>query len=188
MQVLQRLVEILDAKAEALALSGRGAARDVASLWLAHAIQASLGGLRHHLTVRRSRPEAVYLELSRLAGALCTFALDVHPRMLPAYDHDALAECLGALDRHIRGHLDLAASSNAIEIPLERTRKLLLTGAVADRRCFGSAQWVLGVRPGAPGGDPTQLIAVVPQVVKVCSAEHIARLVKEAFPGLPLEH
>jgi type VI secretion system protein ImpJ len=188
MQVLQRLVEILDAKADALALAGRGGARDVASLWLAHAIQSSLAGLRHHLTVRRSRPEAVYLELSRLAGALCTFALDVHPRTLPAYDHDALAECLGALDRHIRGQLDLAASSNAIEIPLERARKLLLTGTVADRRCFGSAQWVLGVRPGAPGGDSTQLIAVVPQVVKVCSAEHIARLVKEAYPGLPLEH
>lgn len=192
MQMLQRLVEILDAKADALALAGRergaGAARDVASFWLAHAIQTSLAGLRHHLTVRRSRPEAVYLELSRLAGALCTFALDVHPRTLPAYDHDQPADCLGALDRHIRGQLDVAASSNAIAIPLDRSRRLLLTGVVADRRCFGPAQWVLAARPAAPGGDPTQLIAAVPQLVKVCSAEHIARLVKEAYPGLPLEH
>jgi type VI secretion system protein ImpJ len=190
MHLLQRLVEILEAKADGLQ-EGRqrgGATRDVASFWLAHAVQTSLAGLRHHLTVRRSRPETLYLELSRLAGALCTFALDVHPRTLPAFDHDRLGDCLGALDRYIRGQLDVAVSGNAIAIPLDRSRRLLLTGAVADRRCFGPAQWVLGVRPGAPGGDSTQLVATVPQLVKVCSAQHIARLVKEAYPGLPLEH
>jgi type VI secretion system protein ImpJ len=191
MGLLQRLVEILDAKAETLAQEGqarRGAPRDVASYWLAHAMQTGLVGLRHHLTVRRSRPEALYLELSRLAGALCTFALDAHPRTLPSYDHDRLGDCLTALDRHIRGHLDLAASSNAIAIPLDRSRKLLLTGAVSDRRCFGKARWVLGVRLGVPGADSTPLVAAVPKLVKVCAAQHIARLVKEAYPGLPLEH
>jgi len=190
MSLLQRLVEILDAKTDALAQEGRerrGAPRDVASYWLAHAIQTALVGLRHHLTVRRTRPEALYLELSRLAGALCTFALDAHPRTLPPYDHDHLGECLSVLDRHIRGHLDVAASSNAIAIPLERARKLLLTGKVADRRCFGRARWVLGVRSVA-GVDPTPLVSLVPQLVKVCSAQHIARLVKEAYPGLPLGH
>jgi type VI secretion system protein ImpJ len=191
MSLLQRLVEILDAKAEGLAQEGRerrGAPRDVASFWLAHAIQTALVGLRHHLTIRRSRPDALYLELSRLAGALCTFALDAHPRTLPPYDHDRLGDCLAALDRHIRGHLDLAASSNAVAIPLDRSRKLLLTGAVSDRRCFGPARWVLGARLGAPGADSTPLISAVPKLVKVCSAQHIARIVKEAYPGLPLEH
>jgi type VI secretion system protein ImpJ len=191
MGLLQRLVEILETKADALAQEGRArrAPRDVASYWLAHAIQTALVGLRHHLTVRRSRPEALYLELSRLAGALCTFALDAHPRTLPAYDHDGLGDCLTALDRHIRAHLDLAASSNAIAIPLERSRKLLLTGTVADRRCFApTTRWVLGVRPGAAAVDAASLVSSVPQLVKVCSAQHIARLVKEAFPGLPLEH
>jgi type VI secretion system protein ImpJ len=190
MRMLQRLVDILDAKAETLVQEGRerrGAPRDVASFWLAHALQSALGSLRHHLTIRRTRPEALYLELSRLAGALCTFALDAHPRMLPSYDHDRLGECLDVLDRHIRGHLDLAASSNAIAIPLERARKLLFTGKVADKRCFGSARWVLGVRTPA-SADSTHLISLVPELIKVCSAQHIARLVKEAYPGLPLEH
>ncbi|MDH4045386.1 MAG: type VI secretion system baseplate subunit TssK, partial [Gemmatimonadota bacterium] len=122
-------------------------------------------------------------------GALCTFALDAHPRTLPLYDHDQLGDVLTALDRHIRGHLDLAASSNAIAIPLDRSRKLLLTGKVSDRRCFGpTTRWVLGVRVGAPGADSTPLVSAVPKLMKVCSAQHIARLVKEAFPGLPLEH
>lgn len=190
MLMLQRLVEILDAKSDALAQEGRersGTPRDMLSFWLAHAIQGSLAGLRHHLTVRRSRPEALYLELSRLAGALCTFAFDVHPRSLPAYDHERLGECLSALDRHIRGQLDVTVSGNTIAIPLDRSRRLLLTGTASDRRCFGPAQWVLAVRPG-PGGDATRLIADVPHLVKVCSAQHIARLVKEAFPGMPLEH
>lgn len=192
MELLQRLADILDAKSEALAQEGReqrGAPRDVASYWLAHAIQTGLVGLRHHLSIRRSRPEALYLELSRLAGALCTFALDAHPRTLPLYDHDQLGDVLATLDRHIRGHLDLAASSNAIAIPLDRSRKLLLTGAVSDRRCFGpTTRWVLGVRVGKPGADSTPLVSAVPKLMKVCSAQHIARLVKEAFPGLPLEH
>jgi type VI secretion system protein ImpJ len=191
MQTLQRLVEMLDAKSETLEPTGGEKARgqrDVASFWLAHAIQTSLAGLRHHLLVRRTRPEALYLELSRLAGALCTFSLDAHPRTLPAYDHDHFGDGLAALDRHIRGHIDLAASSQAVAIPLERSRRFLLTGAVADRRCLGPSQWVLGVRPGAAGGDATRLIAAVPQLVKACSAQHIARLVKEAFPGLSLSH
>jgi type VI secretion system protein ImpJ len=182
--LLQRLVEILDAKADALA---RGP-RDVVGAWMAHAVQSSLASLRHHVTIRRSRPEAVYLELSRLAGALCTFALDLHPRTLPAYDHERLSECLGALDRHIRGLLDRADSSNAIAIPLDRSRRLLLTGAISDKRCFGPSQWVLGVRPGAASGTAAALAGTVPQLVKLCSAQHIARLVKEAFAGLPLEH
>jgi type VI secretion system protein ImpJ len=190
MGMLQRLVDILDARAEALGQEGReqrGASRDVSSFWLAHAIQSALGGLRHHLAIRRTRPEALYLELSRLAGALCTFALDAHPRTLPPYDHDRLGDCLDTLDRHIRGHLDLAASNNAIAIPLERTRKLLFTGKVSDGRCFGPARWVLGVRTAADV-DSTPLISLVPELVKVCSAQHIARLVKEAYAGLPLEH
>jgi len=190
MSMLQRLVEILDAKAETQVHEAldRSGPRDVASYWLAHAMQTGLVGLRHHLSVRRSRPEALYLEMSRLAGALCTFALDAHPRELPSYDHDQLGDCLAALDRHIRAHLDVAASSNAVQVPLERTRKLLLTGSVADRRCFGPSRWVLGVRPGEPGADSTPLVSAVPQLMKVCSAQHIARLVKEAFPGLPLTH
>jgi type VI secretion system protein ImpJ len=193
MDLLRRVIEILDAKSEALA-GQRGkdqkepaehATRDVASFWLAHAIHSSLAPLRNLLEGKRSRPEQAYAELARLAGALCTFALDSHPRTLPTYDHDRLGECFGALERHIRTHLGLVVPTNCVSVPLERTRKLLHTGAVRDQRCFGPSQWVLGVRSA---GRPAEVLAAVPALVKVCAGQHIVRLVSAGLPGLGLEH
>src|SRR3989441_8833826 len=113
MELLRRVIEILDAKSETLAGQRRKEqTRDVASFWLTHAIHSSLAPLRHVLEVKRSRPEQAYTELARLAGALCTFALDSHPRELPAYDHGRLGECFGALERHIRTHLELVVPTN----------------------------------------------------------------------------
>lgn len=193
MERLRRVIEILEAKSDALVGQRRNtqsdvaayATRDVASFWLAHAIHSSLAPLRHLLESRRAHPEQLYTELARLGGALCTFSLDSDPRALPLYDHDHLEECFGQLERHIRTHLDLVVPTNCVALPLERTRKFLFTCAVRDRRCFGSASWILGVRAG---GAQTDVIGAVPRLVKMCSAQQIARLVKEAQAGLPLEH
>lgn len=192
MELLRRVIEILDAKSETLAgqrrkdpKGGNSETREVASFWLTHAIHSSLAPLRHVLEQRRSRPEQAYAELARLAGALCTFALDSHPRALPAYDHDRLGECFAALERHIRAHLELVVPTNCVSITLSRTRKMLHTGKVADQRCFGPSRWVLGVRSRA---KPADLIRDVPTLVKVCGGQHIVRLVSSGLPGLGLEH
>jgi type VI secretion system protein ImpJ len=58
-------------------------------------------------------------------------------------------------------------------------------GAATDRRVFGPSQWYLGVRSSVA---PAELVPRVPTLLKVCSARHIARLVKDAYPGLALEH
>ncbi len=193
MDVLRRLVEILTAKSEALIgqrrREGKGlaehAAREVANFWLAHAVHSALAPLRHHLEARRARPEEVFGELARLAGALCTFSLDADPRALPAYDHDRLDECFGALERHIRTQLELVVPTNCIAVPLTRARRLLHSGAVRDPRCFGPSRWILGVRSQAP---PLEVIAAVPTLVKICATQHLARLVSSGLPGLALEH
>jgi len=194
MERVRRVIDILESKSEALVAPRRGgktdlaafASREVASFWLTHAVHSSLAPLRHLLESRRAHPEQLYAELARLAGALCTFALDSHPRSLPLYDHDDLEGCFDALERHIRAHLDLVVPTNAVTIPLERSRKFLLTGEVKDRRCLGPSTWVLGVR--RPGGTQGDLAASVPRLVKMCATELIARLVKEAHAGLTLEH
>ena len=51
-------------------------------------------------------------------GALCTFALDSHPRNIPLYNHQKLDECFDALDKHIRIHLETIAPTNCISVPL----------------------------------------------------------------------
>lgn len=193
MEILTRLVDILDAKAEALAAERRGtpgvvagyASREIASFWLSHAVHSAVAPLRHQLRTRSAHPEALYRELARLAGSLCTFSLDAHPRDLPLYDHRALDRTFNELDRHIRRHLDVVVPTSAVRIPLRQTDASFFAGAVADRRCFGRAFWYLGVRSSAPAAD---VIARVPRLVKICSAQFIVRLVKEGLPGLGLEH
>lgn len=193
LQLLGRLVEILEAKSAAIAAerpaAGRGlrefASHEVANFWLLHAVRSSLPPLRHHLQTRRAHPEQLYSELARLAGALCTFALDSHPRSLPAYDHDNLDRCFGDLDRHIRRHLEIIIPTNCLVVPLEAQREFLYVGEVKDRRCFGRGDWILGIRSQAGRAD---VITKVPLLVKVCSSRHVERLFREALPGLTLEH
>lgn len=194
LDLLRRLVEILDTKAEALSRdrveSGGAtsdyASREVVGYWLSHAVHAALPGLRHHLGTRTAHPESLYREMGRLAGALCTFTAGAHPRDLPSYDHGDLEATFHGLDRHIRRNLDVVLPSGGVRIPLEPMEPYFHSGTILDRRCLApGAEWYLAVRPGK---DDPELTATVPRVVKLCSAKHIVRLVQAAYPGLELEH
>ncbi len=126
MLLAQRLIEILDEKSVTIsrgAAGGQGghtefSTREIANFWLLHAVNSAAAPLRHILVTRRGHPEELFLEMSRLAGALCTFALDSHPRDLPHYDHQNLSDCFDQLDRHIRAHLETIVPTNCISIPL----------------------------------------------------------------------
>ncbi len=109
MSILGRLIEILEEKGSSLALPKRQggvqaafSTREIANFWFLHTVNASLAPLRHLYLSKRGHPEELYLEMLRLGGALCTFALDSHPRSLPLYDHDRPDTCFAALDQHIR--------------------------------------------------------------------------------------
>ena len=191
-ELLGRLVEVLAAKAEALGAEAGGgrpememASDEVARFWLAHAVNASLAPLRHHLEAGSSHPEEVYRELVRLGGALCTFAVDSDPGQLPAYDHEDLERCFEELDRHIREHLDVAFPKRAVRIALETYRQYFSSGTVEDSRCVGEAHWFLGVKVS---GSRQKVVAEIPKLVKVCSKKHIERLVRTAHSGLGIEH
>lgn len=193
LEILKRILDVLDAKSAALEAERQGehksmadyAANEVANFWLAHAIHSGLAPLRHIWETRRASPEQLFTELSRLAGALCTFSLDTHPRDLPEYDHDQLGECFDRLDRHIRAGLEVIMPTARIVIAMERTRQFLFVGKVTDKRCFGPSEWILGL---GVEGEPRKVAADVVKLVKVCSSKHIVRLVKEGIPGLPLQY
>ncbi|HEY2377825.1 MAG TPA: type VI secretion system baseplate subunit TssK [Gemmatimonadaceae bacterium] len=190
MHLLGRLIDILDAKSDSMARGRRGSAeefarQEVASFWLLHAIDSTLPALRHIAQVKRVHPEQLYVELSRLAGALCTFALDAHPRALPLYDHDHPQESFDALDKHIRANLEVVTPAARTVVQLKATTAFLHTGAIADQRAFGRSRWILGVRSSLTG---VELAARVPQLAKVCSAKFTLELVRRAFPGLRIQH
>lgn len=189
---LRRLVEVLEEKSRSLgarAPAGDSASysgTEIAGFWFTHALRSALPPLRHHLATRTAHPEEVFLELSRLAGALCTFTADASAAELPTYDHGDLEATFDALDRHIRRNLDIVMPTGAVTIPLEPFEPSFLKGVIRDHRCLDpGAQWWLVIRPEGPA---PQLAAAAPRLAKICSARHIVRLVREAYPGMELVH
>ncbi len=202
-QLLQRTVAMLAAKGSALEatvgpgysnspVSGQGAGRtgyagnEVASRWMLHSIRSAEGPLQHLLFTQQAHPEQLWLELVRLAGALCTFSINTQSRDLPTYNHDDIGTCFAAIERHLRAEFDIAISSRAVPIPLTRASEVFYIGQVADPRAFEpGARWFLAVGSSAA---PMQLAVGIPRLAKACAAKFVRRLVEEAAPGLELQH
>ncbi len=191
--MLRRLIDILDEKSGVFTQEQQQrngtfqagmSAHHVAQYWFLHALNSSSAMLRHLLS-QHSHPQDLFREMSRLAGALCTFGLEVHPRSLPAYDHWALGAKFGALDEHIRRHLEIVLPSKAIRIPLKLNENSIFEGEVKDERCIGPARWILEVQ--SPIGE-ADLIARVPRLCKVCSSRFVGKLIERSMPGLNLTH
>jgi type VI secretion system protein ImpJ len=189
MLMVQRLIEILDEKSATISRGAAGSrefsTREIANFWLLHAVNSALAPLRHLLVAKRGHPEELFLELSRLAGALCTFALDSHPRDLPVYDHQNLSECFEKLDRHIRAHLETIVPTNCISIPLTAAGDYFYEGEVIDQRCLGRSRWVFAIHANMGEAD---LMAKAPQLIKVCTPAFVRELVRRALPGMGLTH
>jgi type VI secretion system protein ImpJ len=160
-------------------------ARNVSQFWFLHAINSSLTPLRHLFLSKHGHPQELFLEMSRLGGALCTFGLNVHPRSLPTYDHMHLDQCFDQLEDHIRRHLEIVAPSQTIVIPLKLAAQYFYEGDVIDERCLGQSRWILGIRAATGEAD---LISKARKLVKTCSAKFVPELVKRAVPGLELTH
>ncbi len=193
MMMTRRLIEVLEEKSVALSGGRRGggkfsggfSAQEVGSFWFLHSIDASLAPLRHLCFSKRGHPEELYVELSRLAGALCTFGLDSHPRSLPLYDHQHLDQCFEELDRHIRTHLEMIVPTNYVSIPLKPVGKYFYEGEITDQRCLGRSRWIFAIHSDV---GEAEVISRTPQLVKICSSQFVPELVKRALPGLTLTH
>jgi type VI secretion system protein ImpJ len=194
LQVLvARLVEMLEERASAIraerqasAGSAEYAPREIAGFWFLHALNSALPTLRHWHRTGAAHPEQLYLLLAQLGGALCTFSMTSQPHDLPAYDHDAPEACFTALDTHIRRHLEVVLPTSAIMLEVRPSEAGFYAAGVTDERCFApNARWYLGLRTSASGGEA---IARITRLVKLCSSRFIGRLVREAYPGLAVEH
>jgi len=192
--MLERLVQILEEKSAVVtgeqqqtggAFQTGMSARQVAQFWFLHAINSSLTPLRHILLAKHRHPDEMFREMSRLAGALCTFSLDSSPRSLPAYNHYDPGPGFAALEDHIIRHLEIIVPSQAVVIPLKPAARYFYEGEIRDQRCLGRSRWILGLR--SPVGE-ADVISKTLQLVKVCSSQFVSELVKRALPGLTLNH
>ncbi|MDQ6666555.1 MAG: type VI secretion system baseplate subunit TssK [Acidobacteriota bacterium] len=189
MSLLGRLIEILEERSAEFSLAGGEqpsfSTQELARFWFLHTINTALAPLRHLYYSKRGHPEELFVEMSRLGGALCTFALESHPRGLPVYDHQRLGECFDALDLHIRRHLEMIIPTNCLKIPLKAEDKYFYSGEVRDQRCLGRSTWVFAV---GSGGGEAEVISKTPLLVKICSRAFVPELVKRALPGFSLTH
>lgn len=193
MLLAKRLLETIGEKSSTIARGARRHGRfeagtgalDVANYWFLHALHNAIPPLQHLSTTRHAHPEEFYVELSRLAGALCTFAVDSDPRNLPAYDHRNPGPTFRALDAHIRRHLEIVVPSNTVTLDFHPVEPYIYAADVVDERCLRHARWILGIRSSLGESD---LLKLTPRLIKVCSSRFVPELVKRALPGLVLTH
>ena len=193
MNILRRQVEILISKSDSLnavrrqrgqALAGFNF-NDAAAFWLLHTVNTAIPVLQHVWGVRHGHPEAVWVRLIELAGALATFAIDPKARELPRYDHDNLGPCFTALDQKIRALVETVIPSKCITIPLRQVERSLWAGSVTNDEHFRNTAFYLAISANI-GVD--ELISKTPQLVKVAPPDEIQNLVRLALPGVTLRH
>jgi type VI secretion system protein ImpJ len=192
MGLLRRLCDLLDEKGRAVTAERDPSTsiadhyrRELPSFWFLHTVFTSLGSLRHILLARRSHPEHLYKEMLRLAGGLCCFALNAHPKDLPIYNHEDLRGCFETLDERIRTWLELVVRTNCVVLELKNLAPYYWNTPVHDPRLFDRSRWLLEVRCNV--GEAT-VISRTPRLVKVCSERFVTELVRRAVPGLTLTH
>jgi type VI secretion system protein ImpJ len=193
MLLVKRLLETVHEKSTTIARSARNkgkfeagtSALDVANYWFLHALHSTYPTLRHLYATKHAHPEELFQELSRLAGALCTFAVDSDPADLPAYNHRDPGPVFRALDQHIRRHLEIVVPSNVVTLKFGPSKAYISEADVPDERCLRRCRWILGIRSSL---GEAELIRSVPRLVKVCSARFVPELVKRALPGMTITH
>ena len=191
--IARRLLEILSTRSSQLAgtrrqrnltLADFGVA-DIANFWLLYAINSHMPLFQHLFESRKGHPETLFSAMASLAGALTTFSTKIHPRDLPRYDHDHLSACFTDMDQKIRLLLDTVVPSNCISLPLKLVQPSIYATSLAEDRFLVNTRMYLAV--GAEMNE-ADLLGKAPQLIKVCSANHIEHLVRQALPGLTLAH
>jgi len=191
--ILRRLVEILSAKSTQIAGGRRQknlsladfGASDIANFWLLYTVNSHFPLMQHLLETRRGHPEALFEAMLSLAGCLTTFSSTIHPRDLPKYDHEDLCTCFEGLDEKIRTLLDTVVPTNFVSLPLPLVAPSIHSTPLSDYKYLRNTKMYLAIRSDVSEAD---VISKVPYLVKVCSANHIEHLVRQALPGVPLTH
>jgi type VI secretion system protein ImpJ len=160
-------------------------ASDIANFWLLYTINVHLPVARHMFDAPHVHPEALFLHMLSLAGALTTFSPKFESRDLPKYEHEKPGPCFLALDTAIAELLETVVPSNFVALPLKPLRDSIYATAIDKDSYFENSRPYLAISSDLKEAD---LIARTPNLTKVCSATHIEQLIRQALPGVKLAH
>lgn len=192
-RILSGIAEILVARSSQLSAARRQknqsladfTTADIANFWLLYTIHSHLPVFRHYLTSRPVSPEILFLELSTMAAELTTFSTTIAPKDLPPYQHENLGECFAELDKIVRTLLDTVIPSNFVALPLNRVRDTVYVASIEKDAYFEGSRFYLAVASDLRDQD---IIERVPLLLKSGSAGQIETLIRNALPGLRLQH
>jgi len=191
LSIARRLVEILSAKSSTLSSSRRQknqsladfTASDIAQFWLLYTINTAFPTISHLFETRGGHPEALYSAMLQLAGSLTTFSPKIHPRDLPAYNHENLGTCFTDLDEKLRFLLETVVPSNFVSLPLKQVSPNIYATSIDKEEYLRNTRMYLAMCADASQAD---VIGRGPNLIKICSGDHIELLVQRALAGVPL--
>lgn len=159
-------------------------AQDGANALLLYTVDARIPAMSHAILHRSAHPEDVYLELMELAGQLCTFSDEIHPKDLPAYDHRALTATFARVEAVLRELMKVKPVDKATRIVLEDKGARIWLGQLTDERLLLPDTGIyLGVRADQ---EEQKLAAELPSKIKIASLDKIDTLIAHALRGVPL--
>jgi len=159
---------------------------NVGNFWLLHTVNGYIPLLAHLQRASDTHPLELYRTLAQLAGSLCTFSFQLHPRDVPAYDHEDIGGVFTELTKMILELLETVMPSAFTNIALAHRDETMLIGEAKDEAILaGDCHWYLSVSGDLP---EARIRDEVPSQVIVGSPHNIDFLVKTATPGLALVH
>lgn len=189
---LERLADLLHAKQNSLLQQRRERSQlaadylvsDIGLFWLMNTIGQCWPELRMLPLLSSAHPYAAYLCLSRLAGMLCTFALERRLSDIPPYDHQNLGPVFDKLDELIRNLMDTVIPSPVVRLSLNNETPNLWIAHLNDARLREGADFYLSVRSALP---LHQLQEQLPRVSKAGAPDDVAHIMSSALHGIPLK-
>ena len=158
--------------------------QDAANALLLYTVDARIPAMSHALQHRAAHPESVYLELMELAGELCTFSDEIHPKDLPSYDHRALTTTFARVETVLRELMKVKPVDKATRIVLEDKGARIWLGQLTDERLLlPDTGLYLGVRADQ---EEQRLAADLPGKIKIASLDKIDFIIANALRGVPL--
>jgi len=142
--------------------------------------------LEHMMAAKAASPEALYVELTALAGELSTFVRTTtrRPKGYDAYRHDEPHTCIKPVVDDLRFLLNVVLERGAQLIELQKQQHGIQLAVLEPTEFARFNTFVLAVGAQMPSDVLQQQF---PAQAKVGPAERLADLVRSHLPGIPLQ-
>lgn len=159
-----------------------GGSVEIVDFLMLQTINRYLAYLEHEQNgARKTHPEQLFINLSKLCGDLMTFLPARTLSDMPVYTHNDLAACYHKLFFNLRKSLSMVLEQRAIRIPLDMRDEATHVAQTPEQTLLDKASFILAIKANVPTEVMRQKI---PSIVKIGTVEKIRELVAYHLPGI----